>query len=91
MTTNGATATRPQNARSVIGNSGLKNLGGRIQEEYLRALQNWDQQVKIYLEMRDEPTIATLLAAIKLPLLSADFDTQPFSDSAADAEAADWL
>ncbi len=91
MTTNGATATRPANARSVIGNSGLKNLGGRIQEEYLRALQNWDAQVKVYLEMRDEPTIATLLAAIKLPLLSADFDTQPFSDSTADAEAAGWL
>ena len=92
MTTNGATAAPAVIARrQIIGVSGLKNIGGRIQEEYLRVLQSWDQAVKVYLEMRDEPTVATLLNAIKLPLLSADFDVTPFSDSAADAEAADWL
>lgn len=90
MTTNGI-ATSLANRRQVIGVSGLKNVGGRIQEEYLRLLQSWDRAVKVYLEMRDEPTVATLLSAIKLPLLAADFDVTPFSDSAADADAADWL
>ena len=92
MTTNGATAAPAATApRRVIGVAGLKNLGGRVQEEYLQVLQSWERAVKVYLEMRDEPTVATLLNAIKLPLLSADFDVTPFSDSAADAEAADWL
>ena len=92
MTTNGATAAPTATApRRVIGVAGLKNLGGRVQEEYLQVLQFWERAVKVYLEMRDEPTVATLLNAIKLPLLSADFDVTPFSDSAADAEAADWL
>lgn len=92
MTINGATnAPAVVARRRVIGFSGLRNIGGRIQEEYLRVLQSWDQAVKVYLEMRDEPTVATLLNAIKLPLLSADFDVMPFSDSAADGEAADWL
>jgi len=92
MTTNGLAATRAAtNSRQVIGSTGLKNLGGRIQEEYLRTLQSWNLAVKVFLEMRDDPTVATLLAAIKLPLLSADFDVTPFSDSTADAVAADWL
>jgi hypothetical protein len=95
MTTNGAIAangrTATGNRGRVIGVAGLKNVGGMVQEEYLRILQSWDRAVKIYTEMRDDTTVATLLDAIKLPLLSADFDVTPFSDAAQDVEAADWL
>ena len=40
--------------------------------------------------MQDDPTVSTLLWAIKLPLLSADFDVTPASDSLVDSLAADF-
>lgn len=78
-------------SRSVLGATGLLNRGGRIQEEYLSALKDWQKLVRIYLEMRDDATIGTLLEAIKLPLLAAEFDVEPAGESDADAKAADFL
>ena len=75
----------------VIGVRGLKNLGGRIQEEYLTALKSWSKEVKICLEMRDDTVIGTLLDAIKLPLLAADFDVIPGGSEEADIAASDFL
>jgi len=78
-------------AAKVLGTPGLKNLGGRIQEEYDTGLKPWEKAVRVYLEMKDDVTVATLLDAIKLPLLSADFDVEPFSDLPADIAAKDFL
>lgn len=78
-------------AQKVFGSSGLQNLGGRIQEEYLTIIQDWNRAVDVFLEMRDDVTIATGLDAIKLPLLAADFDVQSASKSIADQRAADFL
>ena len=47
-------------ATRVLGDRGLKNLGGRIQEEYLDVLKSWSKQVAIFLEMRDQPTIVLI-------------------------------
>jgi len=78
-------------ASRVIGSRGLKNLGGRVQEEYEKELIVWTQAAKIYLEMKDDVHIGILLDALKLPLLSADFDVEPASDAASDRLAADFL
>ncbi|GAG76587.1 unnamed protein product, partial [marine sediment metagenome] len=56
------------NVRTIIGVTGLKHIGGRIREEYLNAIKNWSTEVKLYLEMRDDPIIGALTDAIKLPL-----------------------
>jgi len=75
----------------VIGTAGLQNLGGRIQEEYDRLLTNWSDAIDFYLEMRDDITLSTLMSAMTLPLLAAEFDVEAASDSLVDVAARDWL
>jgi len=75
----------------VIGTKGLQNLGGRVQEEYDRLLENWSDAIDFYLEMNDDLTISTLNQAIVLPLLAAEFDVEAASDSMVDVAARDWL
>jgi hypothetical protein len=76
----------------VIGVSGLKHIGGRIREEYLNAIKNWNTEVKLYLEMRDDPIIGAMIDAIKLPLQAASVYVEPApGGSVNDKEAADWL
>ncbi len=78
--------------RAVIGVTGLKHIGGRIREEYLNALKTWNSEVRLYLEMRDDPIVGTLLDAIKLPLAAASFDVQPApGGTPQDEDAAKWL
>jgi hypothetical protein len=80
------------NTRTVIGVTGLKHIGGRIREEYLNAIKNWNTEVKLYLEMRDDPIIGALTDAIKLPLQAAQFDVEPApGGSPNDEAAAEWL
>ena len=74
-----------------IGSKGLTRHMGKINEEYLGALKSWSKECKMYLEMRDDATIGTLLDAIKLPLLSADFGVVPGGDKPGDEKAADFL
>ena len=80
------------NIRTVIGVTGLKHIGGRIREEYLNAIKNWSTEVKLYLEMRDDPIIGALTDAIKLPLQAASFDVLAApGGSPNDEAAAEWL
>lgn len=101
MTTNG-TATvvdasgnsRQVDARTalqVFGKRGLSIWGGFVREEYLPDIADWPRQAKLFLEMRDDPTVGGLLDAIKLPLLSSLVMVEPASDSSADVQAAAWL
>jgi hypothetical protein len=78
-------------ASKIIGSRGIKTLGGRVQEEYDRLLISWETAVRFYIEMRDDITISTLMSAIKLPLLAAEFDVEAASDSLVDVAARDWL
>lgn len=78
--------------RTIIGVKGLKYIGGRIREEYLNALKGWNTEVKLYLEMRDDPIVATLLDAVKIPLMAANFDVEPATGGGPNDEAAaEWL
>jgi len=80
------------NVRTIIGVTGLKHIGGRIREEYRNALKNWSTEVKLYLEMRDDPIIGALTDAIKLPLQAASFDIEAApGGSPNDEAAAEWL
>jgi hypothetical protein len=87
---NGLGGTRAT-AQSQFGRPGLGIWGGFVREEYLTELTPWDREVRAYLEMRDDPVIATLLDAIKAPLLKAEFRAVPASDNPADRSAAEFL
>ena len=60
-----------------IGVTGLKQISGWIMEEYLTIMKTWSQEVKYYLEMRDDATIGQLLDAIKLPIIKAEVLIDP--------------
>ena len=75
----------------VIGTRGLKNLGRRVQEEYLTILKDWSKAAKIYIEMMDTPVVSTMLNAIKMPLLAADFDVERAGETLQDQVAAQFL
>jgi len=78
--------------RTIIGVTGLKHLGGRIREEYLNAIKSWSSEIKLYLEMRDDPIIGAQLDAIKLPLQAAEITVEPAPGGAPNDEAAaEWL
>ncbi len=82
--------TREETQRS-FGQRGLSIWGGFVNEEYLTALSPWSKLVRVYLEMQDDPVIGTLLDAIKLPLLAADFEVEPATDSPGDIRASEFL
>jgi len=76
----------------VIGVRGLKTLAGLANEEYRTTLGNWSRRVKLFLEMRDDVIIGTLLDAVKLPLLASPFEVIPAeANTPGDQAAADWL
>lgn len=80
------------NNKGVPGVTGLKALAGIVSEEYLAKLKSWTTLSKIYIQMRDDITVATLLNALKLPILGAgvSVETAP-GGSQADEQAAEWL
>ena len=77
--------------QSVMGIRGLKVFGGLVREEYLVELRDWQRASRIYREMADDVTVGTLLDAIMAPLLAADFDVLPLTDSEADMKAAEFV
>ncbi len=87
---NGAAPTKAILTKA-IGTSGLSIWRGRLNEEYLSLLNNWQQAAKIYIEMGDDVTVGALLDAIKFPLMAAEFDVIPAGDTEEDAAAAEFL
>ena len=61
----------PGSASGLSGVTGLKALAGIVSEEYLAKLKSWQTLSKIYIQMRDDVTVATLLNALKIPILAA--------------------
>ena len=60
---------------SGIGVRGLKHQAGRIEEEWRKEFRTWNKACKQFVEMRDYYIIATVLDAVKLPLLEAQIST----------------
>jgi len=75
----------------VVGRKGLSIWGGFVREEYLTQLSGWSDQARLYLEMRDDPTVGALLNSLKLPLLKAEVGVSAASEEPADQLAARWL
>ena len=70
----------------AIGVTGLTVWSGIIGEEYLTALSTTRKKL-IYLEMQDDAVIATLISALTMPLISAEFSTMP-ADPMVEADVA---
>lgn len=88
----GPALARYQRGPSGIGVRGLKHRAGRIEEEWRKEFRTWDKACKQFLEMRDYYIIATVLDAVKLPLLEATISTEPAeAQTPGDIAAADWL
>lgn len=79
------------NIQRAIGKKGVSIWGGFVREEYLPQLAAWGKQARLFLEMRDDPTVGALLNAIKLPLLAAEISVKPKSGNGPDIEAAKFL
>ena len=83
---------KTKRTQTTIGIPGLTISAGRVVEEYLTALRSYDKRIKIWREMRDHPIVATLLDAIKFPLLAAPVTVQPApAASEGDKQAAIWI
>jgi hypothetical protein len=65
---------------NTIGVSGLKNFGGRIEEEFIPELKG-DRAFKVFKQMSTEDaTISSMLFAIKMLIRGIDWTVEPFSD-----------
>jgi len=77
---------------SGLGVRGLKHGAGQIQEEWRKEFRTWEKACRQFLEMKDYYVIATVLDAVKLPLLNASIATEPAeAQTPGDVAAADWL
>ncbi len=73
------------------GRSGLNQIGGRIEEEFLAALKGTRRHA-ILQEMADnDPVIGAALFAYRQMLLNVSFRVQPAGETRADMEAAEFL
>ena len=83
---------RYQRVHSGLGVRGLRHASGVIHDEWRNEFKTWNKAVKQYVEMRDYYIVATLLDAVKLPLIKAPIMTEPAeAQTAGDIAAADWL
>ncbi len=74
-----------------LGTAGTKNFSGILLDEYLPALSFYNAPT-VYNQMRrSDGTIASLLAAYKMPLRSAKWFIQPYDDSPEAVRMADFL
>lgn len=76
---------------SLLLKSGLRIFHGRLTEEYLPELRPWAKAARIYLEMKDDAVVGSLLDAIEAPILSTEFQVTPAQDTPEDKAAAKFL
>lgn len=84
------TKTSKSGSGQVVGVTGLSIWGGVLGEEYLTALKG-TRKAKVFKEMQDDAVVATLLDAMAMPLMAAEFETIPAGDTPRDKENADFL
>ena len=87
----GGNGVHPQDVELSLGAKGLSIWGGHVTEEYLTSLRPWTREIKVYLEMRDDPVIGAMLDAVKMPIMAAPLTVKAVSDDARDVAAAEFL
>lgn len=74
------------------GQTGLKNWGGRVDEEWLMQLASQEKRIKIYREMRDnDPVIGAVLYAIDMLIRQATWRVSPAGPQNEYQEAATFV
>ena len=78
-------------AFNEIGNTGLKNSGGMIYEEFLPKLQ-WPRAGAVYHEMSsNDPVVTSILMASRQLVRKVEWSVEPASQKRADIKAAQFL
>ncbi len=77
-------------AATRTGVAGLSVWRGQVREEEEQQLKSLKVRLKVYREMARDAVIATLLEAVKSPLLAAEFDVTAAGDLPVDQEAKDF-
>ena len=78
-------------AFNEIGNTGLKNSGGMIYEEFLPKLQ-WPRAGAVYHEMSsNDPVVTSILMASRQLVRKVEWSVEPASQKRADVKAAQFL
>ncbi len=76
---------------AVLGYSGLNRYGGWVQEELLPELQG-DRWLRVCREMADQdPTVGSLMFAVRMLSRRVDWRVEPPTDDPADQEVAEFL
>lgn len=82
---------RPRSEFSELGNTGLNYNGGYIDEEFLQSLQG-TTGIRTYKEMRDnDPIIGAVMMAILNLVRQAEWNVEPFDDSASSESDAQFV
>ena len=78
-------------AFNEIGNTGLKNSGGMVYEEFLPKLQ-WPRAGAVYHEMSsNDPVVTAILMASSQLVRKVEWSVEPASQKRADVKAAQFL
>jgi len=78
-------------AFNEIGNTGLKNSGGMVYEEFLPKLQ-WPRAGAVYHEMSsNDPVVTSILMASRQLVRKVEWSVEPASQKRADIKAAQFL
>lgn len=78
-------------AFNEIGNTGLKNSGGMVYEEFLPKLQ-WPRAGAVYHEMSsNDPVVTAILMASRQLVRKVEWSVEPASQKRADVKAAQFL
>ena len=74
----------------AVGTSGLNRQGGKVEEEYERALMGSNRH-KVLAEMQNDAVISAVLYAMEMLIRQVPWNTIPANDSATAVAAADFL
>ena len=75
----------------TLGKPGLKEYGGRVDEEWLRQLKG-EKSIKAFQEMRDnDPVVGAILYAIKTLVRQTEWRIEPSGDTPEHKAAADFV
>lgn len=90
-TNNGRFREVPRRERIEIGDTGVTIFSGILYSRDYNTEWSVPARYGIIDQMRNDPTIAAALRAVKLPLMRARHYVEPASDSALHREQAEWL
>jgi hypothetical protein len=75
-----------------LGDTGLKQYDGWIEEEFVRSMRSLDSRIEVFKEMADnDATVGAVLFAIKMLIKRVEWRVEEASEDLADLEAAEFL